>query len=204
MRRSLPERLQDTALVEGHFVLKSGNHGLEKFEFDRVSERRRLFRKTCRAMGELIAENFMDCEVVLTVGNGANCMAWPVAGHASKYLGRRVRPLTSAKYDGRFLTADKIFITGRRLVIVDDALTRGTSAEELAQSLEGFKPATIDLAVVANRSVEGLTELPNPLDPDQPIRVASLMHLALGDYPPELCPLKPERLQRCDLPASQS
>ncbi len=204
IRKSLPDQLRDRALVDGHFVFKSGNHSLVKFEFDRIAEHRRLLRKTCRAMGRLIAENFTNCDAVLTVGNGANCMAEAVAGSASRELHRPIRPLVSTKRDGRFLTGNKIHIAGRNLVVVDDALTHGTSVTELVESLSDYVPAAINVAVVANRSMVGITELPNPLDPEKPMRVASLLDIKLDDYPADMCPLRPEESLHCELPTWQS
>src|SRR5574338_916265 len=132
----LSAELMDRCLLDGEFQLRHGGRSAQKFDFDRVSQSSRirdklLFRRTAKSLGLLIMDQMPECEMVVTVANGANPLANKVARYASlvnkstpEILSRETHKLE----DGTFiLNGGNIFVRDRKVVIVDDVFTVGTN-----------------------------------------------------------------------------
>lgn len=95
--KTLENRLLQTGMQTGHYVLANKQHSDTKFEFDLISSRKRLLKKVSKSLAALIVaqHEFHDIDAVLTVGNGANPLAWPLSRYISNNLDRPVKPMQS-------------------------------------------------------------------------------------------------------------
>jgi orotate phosphoribosyltransferase len=193
-RKSLEEQLLDRCLIEGEFLLRSGVMSSEKFDFERITQSKKwhdrlLQKRTERALGKLIVENMPDCDLVVAVANGANPLVAGVARHVSRMqvhrteevLGRETRKLP----DGTFqMTQGNIYVRDRRVGVIDDAYTAGTSIGLVADTVERFGGVVTGAAVVLNRNEHGNSVVSRG-DGTHDTPVYSFMQHPIPTYPAE-------------------
>jgi orotate phosphoribosyltransferase len=163
------------ALRDGHFILSSGRHSpryLEKFQvLQRPRDTERL------ASG--IVEWARDSEVETVAGptTGGIILAHEVA----RQLGARAiyaeRPENGS---GREFRRGFTLRSGERVLVVDDILTTGGSAQDTVDAVHARGGAVVGVAVLVDRSGGRLT-LGIPL--------RALWQLDIPTYAPAECPL---------------
>lgn len=162
---NLSERLIAKTLQEGEFVLRSGRVSSHKIECDNIKSNSRLFKQATASLGNLIAERFFDCDAIVTIANGANRFATPVAKHASEHLGHKVNAYQSFKNhnsDGFGITTGNIRLRNRRIVVVDDVFSYGTNASAVAELCDKWSKihdatgSVLGIATIFNRNPDGL------------------------------------------------
>jgi len=129
------------AMLDGHFLLTSGNHSdiyIEKF---RVLENPVALDRVCRAM----AEYFRDCEIDVVVGAAVGGIL--LAGGVGRHLG--VKHIFSERVNGKMEFRRGFFIPPKtKVAIVEDIVTTGGSVVEL-----------IDLVNEMGASISGVVDL---------------------------------------------
>lgn len=161
------------ALLHGHFLLTSGNHGdayLEKF---RIYEQPAIHSNLITEMlGKFAGKNI---DVVLGPALGGVIMA----SEAGRQLG--VRAVYAEKENGR-LTLRRGFKLNKseKVLIVDDILTTGGSVKETIAIAQEAGTEIVGIGILADRS-GGKADLGVPY--------TALMTLDLPIYDPQNCPL---------------
>jgi orotate phosphoribosyltransferase len=164
------------ALLEGHFILRSGLRSGHFFQCARVCEH--LDQVT--RLAELLIEKLPDMSEVRTVV--APAMGGLVIGQeVARQLGKRF--IFAEKVDDRLALRRNFRIkSGERVLLVEDVITRGGRVHETLDLIDSRGGVCEAVAVLVDRS-EGKVKFPAPL--------VSLLEMNFPTYeadqiPPEL------------------
>lgn len=162
------------ALMEGHFILRSGLRSGYYFQCARVCEH--LDRVT-RLAELLIAKLPVDADQVATVV--APAMGGLVIGQeVARQMGKRF--LFVEKVDDQLaLRRGFTFEPGERVLVVEDVITRGGRVSETLEILRQHGAETLAVALLVDRS-EGKTTFDVPH--------VSLLELSFPTYEPDALP----------------
>jgi orotate phosphoribosyltransferase len=166
---------QAGALLEGHFLLKSGRHAGRYLEKFLVLQHPRFGVEICRRL----AEALMPYGPTLVVGptTGGVLLSFETA----RQLGGSVRAAFAEPVEGgRALRRGWPVAPDERVAIVDDILTTGASLLETVDAVRAAGVEPVAAAVLVDRSTE-LVELPFP--------VHSLGRIEIPSWPAADCPL---------------
>lgn len=161
------------ALLEGHFLLSSGNHSSKYIQCAKVFE----YPQYGDYVGKLMAEKILHHKPDIVIGPalGGIIVAYTVARHLD------ARALFTEREDGIMKLRRGFQINeGERVAIVEDVTTTGKSVLEVAQVVKEFGGQISCIASIIDRSTE-----PLPFD----VPFYSLLKLDLPIYKPESCPL---------------
>ncbi len=136
------------ALLEGHFLLKSGRHAARYLEKFLVLQHPRYGVELCRRMAEALTSHAPTLVVGPTTGGVL------LAFETARQLGGSVRAAFAEPADdgGRALRRGWPIADDERVVIVDDILTTGASLVETIEAVRGAGVEPVAAAVIADRS----------------------------------------------------
>ena len=163
------------ALLDGHFLLKSGRHAGRYLEKFLVLQHPRHGVELCRRLAEALA----PYEPTLVVGptTGGVLLSFETA----RQLGGSVRAaFAEVSEGGRALRRGWRVAAGERVAIVDDILTTGASLLETAEAVRVAGVEPVAAALLVDRSSEPV-ELGFPLH--------ALGRIGIPSWPPDECPL---------------
>ena len=164
------------ALLQGHFLLKSGRHSSRYLEKFLVLQHPEIGVELCRRFAEALA----PYEPTLVVGptTGGVLLAFETA----RQLGGSVRAAFAEPVDGGGRSLRRGWPIGpdERVVLVDDILTTGASLVETVEAVRAAGAEPVAAAVIVDRSVAPV-ELGAPLH--------SLGRLEIPSWPADECPL---------------
>lgn len=165
--------LESGAILKGHFKLSSGKHSGTYFEKFRILERPQYLGPCC----EQLAERFAESQVELVAGPtvGGVLIAYEVARHLK----------TNAIYieregEKRALRRGASFPKGTRVLVVDDVLTTGLSAQEMIDCLRALEAEVVGVGLLVDRSDKPF---------DFGVRTEALWTTPAESYEPDKCPL---------------
>ncbi len=143
------DKLLDTAVIAGDFVLASGQRATRKFDFDLVGTYTKLFRRIVTGLGDCVHDSYQDFDGIITVANGATRLGNPLG----EELG--VAHVTTA-YEIND-SGEKCFsvlpIAGvSRVIAIDDVFTKGTNTTKVALAARQHGIEVVGVAVVLDRS----------------------------------------------------
>lgn len=154
------------ALLEGHFLLKSGRHAGRYLEKFLVLQHPRYGVELCRRMAEALAPSAPTLVVGPTTGGVL------LAFETARQLGGTVRAAFAEPVEGgRALRRGWPIEPGERVVIVDDILTTGASLLEAVGAVRGAGVEPVAAAVIADRSA-------GPLDLGVPVHALGRIEIA--------------------------
>jgi orotate phosphoribosyltransferase len=163
------------ALLDGHFLLKSGRHAGRYLEKFLVLQHPRHGVELCRRLAEALA----PYEPTLVVGptTGGVLLSFETA----RQLGGSVRAaFAEVSEGGRALRRGWRVAAGERVAIVDDILTTGASLLETAEAVRVAGVEPVAAALLVDRSSEPV-ELGFPLH--------ALGRIEIPSWRPDECPL---------------
>jgi orotate phosphoribosyltransferase len=164
------------ALLDGHFLLKSGRHAGRYLEKFLVLQHPRFGVELCRRLADSLAPH----EPTLIVGptTGGVLLSFETA----RQLGRDVRAAFAEPVPegGRALRRGWALAPDERVSIVDDILTTGASLLETVEAVRAAGVEPIAAAVLVDRSTEAV-ELGVPLH--------ALGRIEIPSWAPDACPL---------------
>lgn len=171
------------ALQKGHFVFASGNHATTKLEFDNISRSPLLINLVSKKLAKLIALNYPDIDLIVTIANGANILAKPISSHLTKITGKDIGYVATHKTPQKNFSIPKgcKIHKDSRCVIVDDVYNHGTNSSKVAKLLKERNLNILGITVVFNRNKTLTKHSPEGL------RVLSLIDNPMTDWPPEEC-----------------
>jgi orotate phosphoribosyltransferase len=166
------------ALQQGHFLLSSGMHSSHYVQCALLLQYPELTARICAAL----AEPFRGVGVQVVVGPAVGAVV--LAYETARQLGARA--LWAERSEGK-LTLRRSFRVepGQRVLVVEDVVTTGGSAREVALLAEEAGASVVGVAAVVDRSAgnHGLRW-----------RFEPLARLEVEAYLPPLCPLCREGL----------
>lgn len=164
------------ALLDGHFLLKSGRHAGRYLEKFLILQHPRIGVE----IGRRLADALHPYRPTLVVGptTGGVLLSFETARH----LGGNVRAAFAEPIDsgGRALRRGWPVAPDERVALVDDILTTGASLVETVEAVQAAGVEPVAAAVIVDRSVAPI-ELGLPLQ--------ALGRIEIPSWTPEACPL---------------
>ena len=164
------------ALLDGHFLLKSGRHAGRYLEKFLVLQHPRYGVE----IGRRLAASLADERPTLVVGptTGGVLLAFETA----RQLGGTVRAAFAEPADGggRALRRGWAVASDERVVLVDDVLTTGASLLETIEAVRAAGAEPLAAAVIVDRSTDRI---------DAGIPIRSLGHVEIPSWDADVCPL---------------
>jgi orotate phosphoribosyltransferase len=164
------------ALLEGHFLLKSGRHAGRYLEKFLVLQHPRYGVELCRRFAEVLAPYRPSLVVGPTTGGVL------LSFETARQLGRSVRAAFAEPVPagGRALRRGWSIAPDERVALVDDILTTGASLLETVSAVRAAGGEPMAAAVIVDRSTQP-AELGFPL--------TALGRIEISSWAPDGCPL---------------
>ncbi len=182
------EYLDAQALLEGHFLLASGNHSRRYLQSAKVLEDPKRAELICNALADMIQKSGIEVDTVCAPALGGVLAGYELA----RSLG--VRSIFVEKKDGgmelrRGFQVDK----GENILICEDIITTGGSAMKAAKAIEELGANVVAFASLANRgfckregsNLEAKPECKLPSN----VPFFALDDFTFEMYTPEECPM---------------
>jgi orotate phosphoribosyltransferase len=191
------------ALLEGHFLLASGNHSSRYLQSAKVLEEPKTAELLCNALAVLIRESGIKVDTVCAPALGGVIAGYELA----RALG--VRSIFVEKKEGGMeLRRGFEVAEGENILICEDIITTGGSAMKASQAIEALGGNVVAFASLANRgfcqrigsNAEAKAEC--KLSTDVPL--FALDDFTFEMYRPEECPLCKESKTEAIKPGSKS
>ncbi len=164
------------ALLDGHFVLKSGRHAGRYLEKFLVLQHPRYGVEICRRLAEALSA----CRPTVVVGptTGGVLLSFETA----RQLGGSVRAAFAEPVEGKGRALRRGWEVGRgeRVAIVDDILTTGASLVETVDAVRAAGVEPVAAAVIVDRSTA-------PVDLGLPLH--ALGRIEIPSWEAASCPL---------------
>jgi len=176
------------ALLEGHFLLASGNHSSRYLQSAKVLEYPKKASLLTDALAKMIRENGIEVDTVC-----APALGGVVAGYElARSLG--VRSIFVEKKEGGMELRRGFEVSpGEKIIICEDIITTGGSALKAAQAIEALGAKVVAFASLANRGfckrIGGNTEAKSECKLPNDIPLFALEDFTFEMYAPEECPM---------------
>ena len=176
------------ALLDGHFLLASGNHSARYLQSAKVLEYPKKAAALTDALAKMIRDNGIEVDTVCAPALGGVLAGYELARSLD------VRSIFVEKKEGGMELRRGFEIKeGEKIIICEDIITTGGSALKAAQAIEALGGEVVAFASLANRgfckrvggnnTVKPECKLPN----DVPL--FSLDDFTFEMYAPKDCPL---------------
>ncbi len=173
---------ETSALLNGHFELRSGLHSNQFFQCALVLQYPRIAGQLCVALVEKMKEELAELEVDTVI---APAMGGITIGHdVARALG--VRFIFVEKEDNELKLRRFKISKGERFVIAEDVVTRGGRVQETIDIVEENGGVVAAIGIYVNRS-GGKAAFNAPL--------VSLLEIEPITYDPSSCPLCEEGVE---------
>lgn len=190
------------ALLEGHFLLASGNHSNRYLQSAKVLEEPKRAELLCNALAKMIQDSGIKVDTVCAPALGGVLAGYELA----RALG--VRSIFVEKKEGGMELRRGFEVReGESILICEDIITTGGSAMKASEAIEALGAKVVAFASLANRGFckrEG-----SDIEPKAECKLSTDVPLfALDDftfemYPPEACPICKETNTEAIKPGSK-
>lgn len=182
------------ALLEGHFILSSGNHSNRYLQSAKVLEDPKRAALLCEALAKQIKNSGIEVETVCAPAIGGVLAGYELA------RALEVRSIFVERKEGQMELRRGFEVReGEKILICEDIITTGGSAMEAAEIMKKLGAEVVAFAALANRGFckrEGTNTLAKPeckLPKDTPFFALADFEFAM--YTPQECPLCKEGSQ---------
>lgn len=182
------------ALLEGHFILSSGNHSNRYLQSAKVLEDPKRAALLCEALAKQIKNSGIEVETVCAPALGGVLAGYELA------RALEVRSIFVERKEGQMELRRGFEVRkGEKILICEDIITTGGSAMEAAEIMKKLGAEVVAFAALANRGFckrEGTNTLAKPeckLPKDTPFFALADFEFAM--YTPQECPLCKEGSQ---------
>src|SRR5215510_3520856 len=133
------------ALLDGHFVLRSGLHSREYFQCALLLQHTDIAAKVCRWLADKLRE--FDCDTVISPALGGIIVGQEVG----RSLGKR--HIFAEKEDGKLVLRRGFKVApGERFIVAEDVVTRGTKVQETIDIVKNFGGKVVAVGCLVDRS----------------------------------------------------
>jgi len=176
------------ALLEGHFLLASGNHSSRYLQSAKVLEYPQKASLLTDALAKMIRENGIEVDTVCAPALGGVIAGYELA----RSLG--VRSIFVEKKEGGMELRRGFEVSpNEKIIICEDIITTGGSALKAAQAIEALGAKVVAFASLANRGfckrVGGENEAKSECKLPHNIPFFALEDFTFEMYKPEECPM---------------
>jgi orotate phosphoribosyltransferase len=162
------------ALLDGHFVLRSGLHSREYFQCAILLQHTDIAERICKMLAEKLRS--FDCDSVISPALGGIIVGQEVG----RSLGKR--HIFTEKENGKLLLRRGFKVdNGERFVVVEDVVTRGGRVQETIDIVRAHGGSVTAIGVIVDRS--GKTK------PDFDCPFVSLVEMNVENFPADQLPL---------------
>ena len=182
------------ALLEGHFILSSGNHSNRYLQSAKVLEDPKRAALLCEALAKQIKNSGIEVETVCAPAIGGVLAGYELASALE------VRSIFVERKEGQMELRRGFEVReGEKILICEDIITTGGSAMEAAEIMKKLGAEVVAFAALANRGFckrKGTNTLAKPeckLPQDTPFFALADFEFAM--YTPQECPLCKEGSQ---------
>ncbi len=176
------------ALLDGHFLLASGNHSRRYLQSAKVMEYPQKAAELTDALSTMIREADIEVDTVCAPALGGVLTGYELARSLN------VRSIFVEKKEGGMeLRRGFDIAKGEKVIICEDIITTGGSALKAAKAIEALGGEVVAFASLANRGfckrVGGQSEAKPECALPQDIPLFSLDDFTFEMYTPEECPM---------------
>ena len=176
------------ALLDGHFLLASGNHSARYLQSAKVLEHPKKAALLTDALAEMIRANGIEVDTVCAPALGGVLAGYELARSLD------VRSIFVEKKEGGMeLRRGFEIAKGEKIIICEDIITTGGSALKAAQAIEALGGEIVASASLANRGfckrVGGQDEAKDECALPGNIPLFALDDFTFEMYAPDVCPL---------------
>ena len=176
------------ALLEGHFLLSSGNHSNRYLQSARVLEDPKRAESLAQELAEMIRSSGLPVDAVCAPALGGVLAGYELA----RALG--VRSIFVERKEGEMELRRGFEVrSGERIVVCEDIITTGGSAMEAADALAELGADVIAFAALANRGFCRRQGTTNDAKPEcklpREIPFFALEDFEFAMYTPDVCPM---------------
>src|SRR6266568_7010029 len=133
------------ALLEGHFVLRSGLHSREYFQCALLLQQTDVAAKVCGWLADKLRD--FDCDTVISPALGGIIVGQEVG----RSLGKR--HIFAEKEEGKLVLRRGFqILSNERFVVVEDVVTRGGRVQETIDIVHAHGAAVSAVGVIVDRS----------------------------------------------------
>lgn len=190
------------ALLDGHFLLASGNHSSRYLQSAKVMEYPKKAALLTDALAKMIKESDIEVDTVCAPALGGVLTGYELARSLN------VRSIFVEKKEGGMeLRRGFTIVKGEKIIICEDIITTGGSALKAAKAIEALGGEVVAFASLANRGfckrVNGndLAKAECALPENTPL--FALDDFTFEMYAPEDCPLCKEGKSKAVKPGSK-
>lgn len=176
------------ALLDGHFILSSGNHSKNYLQSAKVLEDPKRAELLAKELAKIIKESGIEVDTVCAPALGGILAGYELA----RALG--VRSIFVERKDGKMQLRRGFEVKeGEKVLICEDIITTGGSAMEASEIIESLKAKVVGFAALANRGF--CSRYKSNKEPKPECKLPSNKPLfALADfefeiYEPSKCPM---------------
>lgn len=179
--KEILDKLMETgALLEGHFLLRSGLHSNRYFQAAQVLQYTKIAEQMCRELAAKFADDEVDTVISPAVGGIV------VGQEVGRALGVRAIFAEKDGQGGLVLRRGFSMQPGERVLVAEDVITRGGRVQQTIDLVRATGAEVAGVAVLVDRS-GGKAALA--------VRPKSLIELELAVYSPDECPMCGEGIE---------
>jgi len=191
------------ALLDGHFLLASGNHSARYLQSAKVLEYPKKAAELTDALAEMIRNNGIEVDTVCAPALGGVLAGYELARSLD------VRSIFVEKKEGGMELRRGFEITkGEKIIICEDIITTGGSALKAAKAIEALGGEVVAFASLANRGfckrVGGIDTAKAACALPEGTPLFALDDFTFEMYAPEDCPLCKDGKSEAIKPGSKS
>jgi len=162
------------ALLEGHFVLRSGLHSRQFFQCAKVLQHPKLASEVLTQLAEKVLDDEVEFNYLISPAMGGILVG--------QELGRQLNceHIFAEKQDGKLVIRRFEIEPGKRYLVAEDVVTTGSAVKETMKLVTDGGGIVAAVAVIVDRSGD------NPVDFGVPLY--SLLRLTVQTFPPDQIP----------------
>jgi len=168
---------QTGALLEGHFILRSGLHSRQFFQCALLLQHTEIAARVCGQLANKLRG--MECDAVISPALGGIIVGQEVG----RSLGKR-HIFAEKEAGGLVLRRGFKISSGEKFVVAEDVVTRGGRVQETIDIVRQHGGEVVGVGVIVDRSGGNLPDFGCPF---RSLIAMNVETFAADNLPPDLC-----------------